>query len=337
MPEPVSGTYRARDFTFHDGEILDEVTLAYATLGTPHRNAAGEIDNAVLLLHGTGGNGRHFLTPAFMDHLFGPGQPLDAGRFYLILPDSLGHGLSSRPSDGQRMAFPPYDYADMVEGHRRLLLEHLGIARLALILGVSMGGMLTFEWAVTHPGMARAFIPMGCYPIEIAGQNRMQRKLQIDAIKADPVWAEGDYIDQPLAGLRAAAGISLLLAGSALSYQGQAPTRETADALLDETLATMIATRDANDTLYQIEASRNYDPWDRLERIFAPLLWINFEDDLVAPPSLGVAHAAMARIPEAEFILIPASTETRGHMTLLAPHIWGKHVAHFLSARGLTP
>lgn len=329
--QPVSGSYVARDFRFAGGGTLKELRLAYRTLGTPRRNAQGEIDNAVLLIHGTGGTGAQYLAPALADALFGPGRPLDAGRYYLVLPDAIGHGDSSKPSDGLRMAFPAYDYADMVEAQHRLLTEHLGVRHLRAVLGYSMGGMVTFQWAVTHPDFADGFVPLGCYPIEVAGQNRMLRKLQIDAIKRDPAWQRGRYRSQPITGLRQAMGLVLLSSGSALDRQTQAPTRAAADAFLESSLVAMTAGRDANDLIYQIGASASYDPWDGLERIGKPVLWINAADDQINPVSLDIAPAALSRMPQAQFLLIPASKDTRGHGTLLQPQYWADRLGQFLA------
>ncbi|MBO9576114.1 MAG: alpha/beta fold hydrolase [Sphingobium sp.] len=331
LPEPASGLYIAHDFRFASGETLKEMKLAYTTLGTPHRNAKGEIDNAVMFIHGTGGTGRQFLAQPFGDALFGPGKPLDAARFFVILPDAIGHGGSSKPSDGLRMAFPRYDYADMVEAHYRLLAEHLGVHHLKIILGYSMGGMGTFQWATTRPDFADTYVPLGCYPVEVAGQNRMQRKLQIDAIKGDPAWAGGNYRTQPVAGLRNAMGVALLFSGSALDRQTQAPTRETADNLLEVSINSMIQGRDANDVIYQVDASRTYNPWPLLDRIKAPLLWVNAADDQVNPVSIDVTPAALKRMPTAQFLLILAGKDTRGHGTLMQAQYWADRLGQFLA------
>jgi homoserine O-acetyltransferase len=331
LPDPVEGSFTIRNFTFADGERLPALRIAYRTLGTPHRNAAGEIDTAALLMHGTSVSGAAFLAPAFADALFGPGKPLDVARWYIILPDAIGHGGSSKPSDGLRMAFPRYDYADMVAAQRRLATEHLGIKRLKLVMGTSMGGMETFLWATAHPGSARAFVPVACYPVAIAGQNRMARKLQIDAIKTDPAWQEGNYTAQPMAGLRMAGGIAMLFNGSPAAMQAQWPTRAAAEQQLAESLTALSTGRDANDAIYQIDASRSYDPWSGLPRVADPLLWINFADDLVNPVSLDIAPSALKRMTGARFHLVPASAETRGHLTLLLPGLWAEALGTFLA------
>jgi len=325
------GAFVLRDFTFHDGKRLPELKLAYRTLGAPHRNAAGEIDNAVMVLHGTGGSGSNFLSPAMSKALFAPGAPLDQSRYFVILPDAIGHGESSRPSDGLRMAFPAYDYADMVGAQKRLLTDKLGIRKLKLIIGMSMGGMLTFQWATTYPDFAEKFVPMGCYPVEIAGQNRMTRKLEIDAIEGDPVWNGGNYKTQPLAGLRTSAGISMLMGGSPLNLYATLPTRDAADKALETGIADRVDGTDANDLIYQIDASSDYNPWDKLDRIKAPLLWINFADDQVNPASLDVAPEALKRMPNARFVLIAASKDTHGHGTLFMPQHWVDRLAAFMA------
>jgi homoserine O-acetyltransferase len=326
-----SGAVTLRDFVFHDGSRLPELTINYRTLGTPRRDGSGAIENAILLHHGTGGSGGNFLAPALIDAFFGPGAPLDASIHYVILPDAIGHGGSSKPSDGLRMAFPAYDYADMVEAEMTLVRDTLGIAKLKAVMGISMGGMVTFQWATTYPESAQKFLPMGCYPIEIAGQNRLQRKLIIDAIKLDPAWNEGNYTSQPVAGMRGATSIAMLMASGALYLQTSYPTREAADKFAEEAMALSLSSgRDANDAIYQTDASRNYNPWDRLDRMTAPVLWINFADDLLNPPALGVAEKAVARMPDARFVLVPGTEKTRGHGTLNQPEYWGEEVAAFL-------
>ncbi|ESQ93800.1 alpha/beta fold hydrolase [Asticcacaulis benevestitus] len=309
-----------KDFHFHDGETLPELKLHYRTLGTPHRNAHGKIDNAVMILHGTGGSGAQFLAPQFADELYGPGQPLDATKYFIILPDNIGHGGSSKPSDGLRMAFPKYDYDDMVEGQRLILAKGLGIEHLRLIFGTSMGCMHIFVWAEAHPDFADALMPMACQPIEIAGRNRMWRIGSIDAIKADPAWQGGNYTSPPAQGLRTAAALSVI-AGSAPEYlQAQYPTRQQAETYWRERIDKNLASTDANDMIYQYDASRNYNPWPGLERITAPMTWINSGDDFINPPELGITDKALQRLKTTHIRLIPSSPETRGHGT----HTWAK-------------
>jgi homoserine O-acetyltransferase len=304
---------------FRSGETLPELRIHYATLGTPHRNAAGEIDNAVMVLHGTGGTGRQFLAPQFADELYGPGQPLDISRYYVILPDGIGHGRSSKPSDGLRMRFPRYDYDDMVEA-QRAMLARLGVTRLRLLMGTSMGCMHIFVWAEAHPDSARAMMPLACLPTQIAGHNRMWRQLAVQGIRSDPAWADGNYATQPVMGLRVAVSVLQIAGMAPLWLQHEYPTRDAADAYLAGRVDRDIASRDANDLLYQIEASRTYDPLPNLERIRTPMTWVNSADDFINPPEYGIAEAAAGRMPTARYVLIPRSAETRGHGT----HTWAR-------------
>jgi homoserine O-acetyltransferase len=309
-----------RDFRFADGERLPEVRIHYATLGTPRRDGKGEIVNAVMILHGTGGTGRQFLAPQFANELFGPGQPLDIARYYIVLPDDLGHGKSSRPSDGLRMHFPKYDYDDMIEAERRMLVESLGVTHLRLLMGTSMGCMHAFVWAEAHPDFARAIMPLACLPTTLAGHNRMWREAAILGIESDPAWAGGDYRTEPLQGLRTAETV-LQIAGFAPLYLQKAyPMREAADAYIRERIERGVQTIDANDTIYQLDASRNYNPWPGLERIKAPLVWVNSEDDFINPPGYGIAEEAARRMKTGRYVLIRATTDTRGHGT----HTWAK-------------
>lgn len=313
------GDVALRDFRFRSGETLAELRIHYATLGTPRRDARGRIANAVMVLHGTGGSGRQFLQPQFADELYGPGQPLDLARFYVILPDGIGHGRSSRPSDGLRMRFPAYDYDDMVEAQRRMLAE-LGVTRLRLLMGTSMGCMHIFVWAEIHPGFARAMMPMACLPVEIAGHNRMWRRAAVEGIRRDPAWAEGNYVAQPVQGLRTAVSL-LQVAGFAPLYLQRAfPNRAAAESYIVERIDRDITTRDANDLIYQLEASRSYNPLPNLERISVPMTWINSADDFINPPDYGIAEAAARRMATSRYVLIPASAETRGHGT----HSWAR-------------
>ncbi|MEA3001643.1 MAG: homoserine O-acetyltransferase/O-succinyltransferase [Sphingomonadales bacterium] len=309
-----------RDFRFADGERLPEVRIHYATLGTPRRDAGGEIVNAVMVLHGTGGTGRQFLAPQFAEELFGPGQPLDIARYFVILPDDLGHGKSSKPSDGLRMRFPKYDYDDMVEAERRMLVEGLGVRRLRLLMGTSMGCMHGFVWAEAHPDFARAIMPLACLPTAIAGHNRMWRDAAIQGIETDPAWAGGDYRAEPREGLRTAVTL-LQVAGFAPLYLQKAyPDRAAADAYIEDRIARDIPTRDANDLIYQLDASRTYNPWPKLDRIAAPLVWVNSEDDFINPAGYGIAEEAARRMKTGRYVLIRATSDTRGHST----HTWAK-------------
>ena len=330
------GNFVARDVRFGTGETLAEVRIHYTTLGTPHRDARGVVDNAVMVLHGTGGSGKNFLVPQFADELYGPGAPLDLARTYVILPDNIGHGGSSKPSDGLRMAFPHYDYDDMVALQHRLLVEGLGVTRLKLILGTSMGCMHAFVWGETWPGFAERLAPFACNPVPLAGRNRMWRKMAIDAIKADPAWANGAYTAQPAAGVRTAADLLILAGLNPVAAQAQFPTRAATEAALDLAFA-RASQIDANDALYYIDSSRNYDPSGGLDRIKVPLLWINSADDFINPPELGFAEAAVKRMPRARFRLIPASADTKGHGTHTWAKFWKADLAQLLAEPPLPP
>jgi homoserine O-acetyltransferase len=317
-----------KGFRFRDGETLRELRMHVTTLGQPHRNAAGEIDNAVMVLHGTGGDGKQFLRPQFADELYGPGQPLDINRYFIILPDNIGHGKSSKPSDGLRMRFPKYDYDDMVEAQHRMLTEGLGIRHMRLIMGTSMGCMHSFVWGETYPNFMSALMPLACEPIEIAGLNRGWRQLVINGIEKDPAWNDGNYTAEPLQGLRTAASILIIAGGAPLYLQRQYPTRDAAGAAAEQGVERELADMDANDTIYQFNSSRNYNPWPSLEQIRAPLTWINSADDFINPRNLPFPASALKRMPTGRFRLIPETAETHGHGT----HTWAKFWKADLSA-----
>ena len=325
---PISeGDVVLKDFRFRSGESLPQLRMHFTTLGSPHRNSAGVIDNAVMVLHGTGGTGQQFLRPQFADELYGPGQPLDIRKYWIILPDNIGHGKSSKPSDGLRMKFPKYDYDDMVTA-QHAMLERMGVTRLRLIMGTSMGCMHAFVWGETYPSFAKALMPLACEPIEIAGLNRMWRQLAIDGIEADPAWNGGNYSAEPMSGLRAAQNL-LFVAGSApLFYQSQYPTRAAASRFAEQSVSNALKSLDANDLIYQLDSSRNYNPWPNLEKISAPLMWINSADDFINPRNFPIPQQAVKRMKNARFRLIPESTETHGHGT----HTWGKFWKADLSA-----
>ncbi len=325
------GAYDIANFHFKDRETIEKLHLHYLTLGAPHRDAAGHTDNAVLLLHGTGGSAHSLLNPAFSDVLFGPGQPLDITKFFLILPDDIGHGESSKPSDGLRMRFPKYDYDDMVASQHAMLLDGLHVDHLRLILGTSMGCMQSFVWGETYPQFSDALAPFACLPVELAGRNRMWRYMSMKIIRDDPAWKNGDYTTEPVEGLQGANDL-LLLAGSApLQMQKNFPTRAQAEAYVDRVLAVGIAHTDANDFLYYVNASRNYNPEPKLSAITAPVLWINSADDFINPPELGIAEKMVTRMPHAKFILIPISDATRGHGTHTQAAVWKNYLIDFLA------
>jgi len=335
-PQPPAITWPTADglvvlpnFRFGAGETLPELKLHYLTLGAPHRNAAGHVDNAVLLLHGTGGNAHSLLNPLFSNVLFGSGQPLDITKYFLILPDDIGHGQSSKPSDGLHAHFPAYDYDDMVRS-QRMMLDEMKIDHLRLILGTSMGCMESFVWGETYPGFADALAPFACLPIQIAGRNRMMRYMAIQAIKQDPAWMDGEYKTEPIQGLRTANEILLIMGSSPLQMQKQAPTRDLAEKYVDNYLARVLATTDANDLIFYTNASRNYDPSPHLEQIATPVLWINSADDYINPPELGIAEKMAKRMTNARFILLPISDATRGHGTHTVAAVWKDYLAEFL-------
>ena len=319
-PDGKEGDAVFSEFAFGSGEKLSDLKIHYTSLGTPRRDKDGNISNAVMILHGTGGTGKQFFQPQFANELFGPGQVLDTTRYFIILPDNIGHGQSSKPSDGLRMAFPKYDYDDMVTAQYRLVTEKLGIKKLKLILGTSMGCMHGFVWATRYPEAVEKLAPFACLPVEIAGQNRMWRKLSMDAIKADPAWHNGNYTSPPLAGLRTAASLSMIAGANPLALQAQFPSRDAAEKFTDEAFQRIALRNDANDIIYQLDSSRTYNPWPHLEKIRTPMLWINSADDFINPSNYGITELAMKRMPTAKFILIPASPETKGHGT----HTWAK-------------
>jgi homoserine O-acetyltransferase len=328
----VEGTAVLPNFKFADGKSLPALRLHYLTLGKQHRNAAGHTDNAVLLLHGTGGDSHSLLNPAFSNVLFGPGQLLDITKYFLILPDDIGHGQSSKPSDGLHMRFPAYDYDDMVRS-QRMMLDAMKIDRLRLILGTSMGCMQAFVWGETYPGFADALAPFACLPVPIAGRNRMMRYLAIQAIEQDPAWMGGEYKTQPVQSLRTVEGILLVMTSSPLQMQKQAPTRELAEKYVDRYLA-RASSMDANDAIFYLDASRSYNPAPQLEKITVPVLWINSADDYVNPPELRIAETMVKRMPKARFVLIPISDATRGHGTHTQAAVWRDYLAELLRVSG---
>lgn len=319
-PKPTPGDAVFKNFTFRDGESLPELKLHYYTLGTPHRDAKGHVDNAVILLHGTGGTGEQFLRPQFSDVLLVPGGVLDPARYFIVMPDNIGHGGSSKPSDGLHAKFPHYDYDDMVEAQYRLLTETLKIDHLRLVFGTSMGCMHAFVWGEAHPAFADALMPMACLPVPIAGRNRSWRKMLQDGITNDPAWMGGDYKEEPKEGLRIAGDLLILAGGSPLPWQLAEPTKDAADKKIDELISHYLVTLDANDLWYQVDSSRTYDPSPKLAAITAPMIWMNSADDFINPPELGIAEQKVKEIKNGQFILIPLSADTHGHGT----HTWAK-------------
>jgi homoserine O-acetyltransferase len=324
------GDFVIRNFQFRSGETLPALKLHYTTLGTPRKDARGIVRNAVMILHGTGGSGRSFLSPTYAGNLFGPGQLLDSSRYFIVLPDGIGHGGSSKPSDGLRAGFPKYGYDDMVVAQHRLLTEHLGVNHLRLIMGTSMGCMHAWVWGYTQPNFMDGLAPFACVPSQIAGRNRMIRTMAMDAIRDDPAWNGGNYTTQP-PGLKAAQMMLYIMSSAPLVQQTQAPTRDQADSVIRAYLQQRMASTDANDFLYQFNASRDYDPSSHLSAITAPALFINSADDQVNPPELGLAESFARRMSKTTFILLPITADTRGHGTHSLPTVWGKLLGAFLA------
>jgi homoserine O-acetyltransferase len=321
VPEPVAGDWSTTDFVTTGGARLPRLTMHYRTLGAPAYDASGRVTNAVMLLHGTGGTGAQFLQPHFAE-LFGPGQPLDIARYYIIMPDNLGHGGSSMPSDGLRASFPEYGYADMVEAQRRLLVDGLKVDRLRLILGTSMGCMHAFVWGETHPDFAQALMPLACQPTAIVGRNRLWRSMLKDAIRADPAWRGGEYDAQPVQGLRTAVDLLILAGGAPMAMQKDLATASAVDAWMTAQIDRRIPPLDANDLWYQVNASWDYDPSAGLETITAPVTWINSADDFINPPELGLSEQFAPRLQNGTYRLIPNSAEGKGHGTHTWPRFW---------------
>jgi homoserine O-acetyltransferase/O-succinyltransferase len=326
-PPVTEGDFVAQGFRFSDGSTLPRLKLHYETLGTPHRDTAGRITNAVLLLHGTTGTGRQFLAPADMRDLFGPGKPLDMTRYYLVLPDGIGAGGSSKPSDGLKAHFPHYGYGDQVEAQRRLVTEGLGISHLDLVVGTSMGGMQAWLWAERHPDLMDGTVAIAATPAPVEGRNMMWRDMVISAIRHDPDFRDGDYTAEPQH-WQAILPLFTIMTNDARHLQDEAPTREAADAL-DDRLVSAGGTIDADDYLASFESSWDYDPGPALDRITGPFLSVNFGDDLLNPAELGLTEAAMAHVKNGTAVLIPAGPDTHGHQTLGHPEVWAPALAAF--------
>ena len=310
-------------------EVLPALKLHYRTLGIPARDGAGQVRNAVLIAHGTTGSGRGFLSPQFAGVLFGPGQLLDASRYYIILPDAIGHGGSTKPSDGLHARFPHYDYDDMVAAQHLLLTEGLHVDHLRLYMGTSMGCMHAWVFAETYPDFVDAVMPLACAPVQVAGRNRVWRKTIMDAIRDDPGYRNGEYKQQPGA-LRAVGGIMLLIGRGPVEFQRENPTRDQADAALERAEGRELTSADANDTVYAFDASRNYDPSPKLDQIKAWVMFVNSADDPINPPELGFAEAQIKRVRKGKFVLIPASEQTHGHGTYSLPAVWKQHLDELL-------
>jgi homoserine O-acetyltransferase len=326
-----TGSFVLPNLRFASGDVLPELRIHYRTLGKPRRDAANVVRNAVLILHGTGGSGRQFLSPLFAGELYGPGQPLDTASHYLILPDNIGHGRSSKPSDGLHARFPPYRYEDMVAAQYRLVRDGLHVNHLLLVMGTSMGCMHSWLWAERYPDMMDGVVPLACLPTQIAGRNRMWRRMLSTDIRSDPAWRNGEYTSEPPS-LRAALELLFVAGSSSLQLQRAAPNRDAADAYVTRWLETRLAETDANDLLYQVEASADYDPSPALGHVAVPVLAINSADDFINPPELGLMEQLIRRVPHGRYVLLPISDTTRGHGTHTVAAAWKAYFAPFLAS-----
>lgn len=333
MPSPKEWDFTFHNFRFDDGDTLPEVRMHCTTFGEPHRNGAGHVDNAVLIMHGTGGSGHSLINPVFAGVLFKKGQLLDADKYFLILPDAFGHGRSSKPSDGLHARFPHYGYNDIVRLQYQTVTEGLKVDHLRLVMGTSMGAMQTYMWGEAHPDFMDALMPLACLPTQIGGRNRMTRRMIVDAIQDDPGFEGGEYKTQPY-GVRAAIYVLILMGSSPWQMMKQAPTRDQADVLLDRIMAAQLARTDANDLLYQVASSSDYNPEPDLEKIAAPLTQVNSADDFINPPELGIAEKLIKRVKRGKFVLIPISPKTHGHGTHTFAAVWKNYLADLLNRSG---
>src|SRR6202165_3404814 len=328
-PAPAEGDYTIRDFKFASGETLPELRIHYRALAQPQKEAQGKTRNAVLIMHGTTGSGAQFIRPEFAGELFGKDQPLDATKFFIVLPDGIGHGKSSKPSDGMHAKFPRYGYIDMVEAQYRLLTDGLGVNHARLVMGTSMGGMHTWLWGETHPDFMDALMPLASLPTQISGRNRAWRRVIIDAIRNDPSWNGGEYKTQPPS-LRTAAEMLWFMSSNPVLRQKEAPTLAKTDEVLDKFVEQIVKADDANDVLYALEASHDYDAGPNLEKIRAPLVAINSADDLINPPELGILEREIKRVPHGRAVVIPFSDKTRGHGSHTIAALWKDELVKLL-------
>ncbi|HEY4150550.1 MAG TPA: alpha/beta fold hydrolase, partial [Chitinophagaceae bacterium] len=319
-------------FEFESKEVLPALNLHYATIGTPHKDKNGQVDNAVVIMHGTTGSHNNFLNATFGGHLFGPGQLLDAAKYFIILPDAIGHGKSGKPSDGLHMKFPKYTYNDMVKADYVLITQHLGVNHLRLVMGTSMGAMHTWVWGEMYPDFMDALMPLASLPVEIAGRNRIMRKMAIDLIEMDPAWKGGEYTSQPKVGLSGAISSLIFMSSSPLKMQQASPTREKAEETLARTRDRYLSSMDANDVIYAFDASRYYNPSPGLGKIKAPLFAVNSADDEVNPPELGIMETEIKKVPKGRYILLPITDQTAGHGTHSIPAVWGNYLEELLKA-----
>jgi len=330
LPKPVEADFTLHNYRFKSGEVLPELNLHYATYGKPTTDSSGRVTNAVLILHGTTGSGQQFTAEPFSALLFGPEQLLDVSRYFIVLPDNVGHGHSAKPSDGLHAKFPHYVYDDMVDLQHLLLTQALKVNHLRLVMGTSMGCMHSWIWAETYPDFMDAVMPLACLPVEIAGRNRMMRKMIMDSIRTDPGWMNGDYKHEPR-GLQSAFHIFLIMTSSPLQMQKDFPTREKADAYVDNFLKARMAATDANDVLYAFDASRDYDPSPKLDEIKVPVMFVNSADDMINPPELGIAEREIKKVKRGRFVLLPITDQTRGHGTHTLPAVWKEYLDELLA------
>ena len=333
-PTPVEGDYVVKDFRFRSGEVLPELRLHYRTIGTAVKDGGGVTRNAVLIMHGTGGAGSQFLGQQFGGALFGPGQLLDATKYFIILPDAIGHGGSSKPSEGLHAKFPHYTYDDLVAAQYKLITEKLGVNHLRLVMGTSMGGMHTWVWGETYPDFMDALMPLASAPVEIAGRNRIMRQMIMSSIRNDPAWDNGEYKTEPVQGLRAAENVLLLMGSAPLPWHTQAPTRDAADKFYEDRVKSAVARADANDMLYQFDSSREYNPAPLLDKIKVPLFAVNSADDLINPPELGLMELEIKKVKQGRYILLPITEQTRGHGTHTIAAIWQGYLKELLEKTG---
>jgi homoserine O-acetyltransferase/O-succinyltransferase len=333
LSKPAEGDYVVHDFHFRSGESLAEMRLHYRTYGKPVVDTSGKVTNAVMILHGTTGSGENFTAPTFAGVLFGSGQFLDANKYFIILPDSIGHGRSTKPSDGMHAHFPHYDYDDMVAAQHMLLTDGLKVSHLRLLMGTSMGCMQSFLWAETYPDFMDAAMPLACLPVEIAGRNRIMRKMFMESITSDPAYMNGEYKEEPLVGLRGAMNVFLLMVSAPVAMQKELPTRDAADAFVDHFMKEQLAKIDANDMLYAFDASRDYNPESKLDQIKTRVMFVNSADDEVNPPELGIAEREIKKVKNGKFVLLPVSDQTHGHGTHSRPVVWKQYLEELLSEK----
>jgi homoserine O-acetyltransferase/O-succinyltransferase len=332
-PAPAEGDFTLRDFKFQSGETLPELRIHYRTLGKPEKDAEGKTTNAILIMHGTTGSGAQFIRPEFAGELFGKDQPLDTTKCFIVLPDGIGHGKSSKPSDGMHAKFPHYGYLDMIEAQYRLLTQGLDVNHTRLVMGPSMGGMHTWLWGPAHPDFMDALMPLASLPTQISGRNRAWRRMIIDAIRNDPEWRGGDYSAQPQS-LRTAAQMLWFMSSNPVLRQKDSPTLAKTDEALDKFVTDYFKTADANDVLYALEASQDYDPGPGLEKIRAPLLAINTADDLINPPELGILEREIKRVAKGRAVVLPLSDKTRGHGSHTIATLWKNELERLLKESG---